>query len=121
MVILNKDVEIDMPLKYFSNFWTNLLMPLIDFEIDFILICSATDSTGAGLFKVTDTKTLRSSSKSVNSRWFESIKKLKLWLNRTINGNIYEPKGSTETQNQYFDYLIDPRFEVVNTLFELAF
>ena len=68
MVILNKDVEIDIPLKYFSNFWTNLLMPLIDFEIDFILICSATDSTGAGLFKVTDTKTLRSSSKSVNSR-----------------------------------------------------
>ena len=38
-----------------------------------------------------------------------------------INGNIYEPKASTETQNQYFDYLIDPRFEVVNTHFESAF
>ena len=56
MVILNKDVEIVMPLKYVSNFWTNLLMPLIDCEIDFILICSATDSTGAGTFKVSDTK-----------------------------------------------------------------
>ena len=35
-----KNVGIMVPLKYFSNFWTTLEMPLINCEINLILIWS---------------------------------------------------------------------------------
>ena len=38
----NKDVEIMVPLKYLSNFWRTLEMPLINCEINFILTWSST-------------------------------------------------------------------------------
>ena len=44
-----KDVEIMVPLKYLSNFWRTLKMPLINCEV-------ITNSTAAGTFKTTDTK-----------------------------------------------------------------
>ena len=46
-----KDVEIIVPLKYLSNFWRTLQMPLINCEV-----CVITTSTGEGEFKITDTK-----------------------------------------------------------------
>ena len=50
-----KDVEIMVPLKYLSNFWRTLEMPLINCEVNLILtwssICVITDSTGAGTFE----------------------------------------------------------------------
>ena len=55
-----KDVEIIVPLKYLSNFWRTLEMPLINSEVNLILtwssICVSTNSTGAGTFAITDTK-----------------------------------------------------------------
>ena len=55
-----KDVEIMVPLKYLSNFWRTLEMPLINCEVNLILTwsstCVITDSTGAGTFEITDTK-----------------------------------------------------------------
>ena len=45
-----KDVEITVPLKYLSDFWRTLEMPLINCEVDLILTWSAcviTNSTGA--------------------------------------------------------------------------
>ena len=55
-----KDVEIMVPLKYLSNFWRTLEMPLINCEINLILtwssVCVITVSTGAGRLKITDTK-----------------------------------------------------------------
>ena len=55
-----KDVEIMVPLKYLSNFWRTLEMPLINCEINLILTwssaCVITVSTGAGRLKITDTK-----------------------------------------------------------------
>ena len=51
-----KDVRTAVSLKYLSNFWRTLEMPLIDCEINLMLtrvICSA---TGATKFKITDTK-----------------------------------------------------------------
>ena len=36
-----KDVEIMVPLKYLSNFWRTLEMPLINFEVNLILIWSS--------------------------------------------------------------------------------
>ena len=55
-----KDVEIMVPLKFLSNFWRTLEMPLINCEANLILSCSSTcviiNSTGAGTFKIKDTK-----------------------------------------------------------------
>ena len=57
-----KDVEIIVPLKYLSNFWRALEMPLINCEVNLILTwsstCVITNSTGifAGRFAITDTK-----------------------------------------------------------------
>ena len=38
-----------------------------------------------------------------------------------INWNQHHSKVSTERQNQYLDYLVDPRFQGVNWLFVLLF
>ena len=66
---VEKDVEIMVPLKYLSNFWRTLEMPLINCEVTLILTrsptCVITSSTGEGKFKITDTK-LYSSSNSSN-------------------------------------------------------
>ena len=55
-----KDVEITVPLKCLSNFWRTLEMPLINCEVNLILTwskdCVITNSTGAGKFKITETK-----------------------------------------------------------------
>ena len=55
-----KDVEIMVPLKYLSNFWRTLEMPLINSEVNLIWTwsstCNITNSTGAGTFEITDTK-----------------------------------------------------------------
>ena len=55
-----KDVEIMVPIKYLSNFWRTLEMPLINCEIHLMLTwsstCVITNSTGAGSFAITDTK-----------------------------------------------------------------
>ena len=49
-----------VPLKYLSNFWRTLEMPLINCEVNLILMwsstCVITDSNGAGTFAITDTK-----------------------------------------------------------------
>ena len=55
-----KDVEVMVPLKYLSNFWRTLEMPLINCEVNLILTwsstCVITNSTGAGTFEITDTR-----------------------------------------------------------------
>ena len=55
-----KDVEIAVPLRYLSNFWRTLKMPLINCEINLILTwsddCVISSATRATKFKITDTK-----------------------------------------------------------------
>ena len=52
-----KDVEIIVRLKYLSNFWRTLEMPLINCEVNLILTwskdCVITNSTGEGKFAMT--------------------------------------------------------------------
>ena len=47
-------------LKYLSNFWRTLEIPLINREVNLILTwsstCVITNSTGVGRFAITDTK-----------------------------------------------------------------
>ena len=49
------------------------------------------------------------------------LEQLKSGFKRTINGNKHQSKISTEAQNQYLDFLINPRFQGVNRLFVLSF
>ena len=60
-----------VPLKYLSNFWRTLELPLINCEVNLILtwssICVITNSTGAGTFEITDAK-LCSCSDFINKR-----------------------------------------------------
>ena len=55
-----KDVQIAVPLKYLSNFQRTLEMPLINCEINLILIwsedCVMSSATGEIKFRITDTK-----------------------------------------------------------------
>ena len=53
-----KDVEIIVPLKYLSNFWRTLEMPLINCEVNLFLTWSPTSviSSGETKFKITETK-----------------------------------------------------------------
>ena len=49
------------------------------------------------------------------------LQQLKSSFKRTIYCNKYQPKVSSERQNQYLDFLIDPSFQEVNRLFVLSF
>ena len=53
-----KDVEIAMPLKYLSNFWTYLEMPLINCKINLLLTwsenCDIINSASIETFTITD-------------------------------------------------------------------
>ena len=55
-----KDVEIIVPLKYLSNFWRTLEMPLINCEVNLILTWSITrvisSASGETKSKITETK-----------------------------------------------------------------
>ena len=55
-----KDIEIAVQLKYLSNFWRILEIPLINCEINLMLTqssnCVITNSTGAGTYAINDTK-----------------------------------------------------------------
>ena len=55
-----KDVKIAVPLKYLSNFWRTLEVPLINCEVNLILTwskaCVISSATGETNFKTTDTK-----------------------------------------------------------------
>ena len=120
-----KDVEIMVPLKYLSNFWRILEMPLINCEVNLILTwlsaCVITNSTGAGTFKITDTKLcvpVVTLSTQDNSKL---IQQLKFGFKRVINWNKYLSKPELSAQSPKLNHLIEPSFQGVNRLFILAF
>ena len=55
-----KNVETAVQLKYLSNFWRTLEMPLINCDVNLILTwskdCVISSATGKTKFKITDTK-----------------------------------------------------------------
>ena len=120
-----KDVEIMIPLKYLSNFWRNLQIPLINCEVNLILpwsaICVITNSTSAGLFEITDTKSyvpVVTLSAQDNSKL---LQQLKSDFERVINWNKYLSKPELLRASPNLNHLVEPSFEGVNRLFVLAF
>ena len=92
-----KDVEIIVPLKYLSNFWRTLEMPLINCEVNLILTWSSTCAIAsvilanqAATFAITDTKLyvpVVTLSTQENTKF---LQQLKLGFKRVINWNKYQ-------------------------------
>ena len=120
-----KDVEIMVPLKYLSNFWRTLEMPLINCEVNLILTwsstCVITNSRGAGTFGITDTKLnvpVVTLSTQENTKF---LQQLKSGFKRVINWYKYLSKSELLAQNPNLNHLVEPSFQGVNRLFVLAF
>ena len=123
-----KDVEIIVPLKYLSNFWRTLEMPLINCEVNLILTWSSTCVLIAtnipnqnATFAISDTKlyvpvvTLSMQEKT------KFLQQLKSGFKRVINWNKYLSKPESLAQNPNLNHLVEPSFQGVNRLFVLAF
>ena len=123
-----KDVEIMVPLKYLSNFWRTLEMPLINCEVNLILTWSSTCvliATGVqnqnATFAITDTKLyvpVVTLSTQENTKFFQQLKS---GFKRVINWNKYLSKSELLAQNPNRNHLVEPSFQGVNRLFVLAF
>ena len=123
-----KKVEIMVPLKYLSNFWRTLEMPLINCEVNLILTWSSTCvliATGVqnqhATFAITDTKLyfpVATLSTQENTKFFQQLKS---GFKRVINWNKYLSKPELLAQNPNLNHLVEPSFQGVNRLFVLAF
>ena len=114
-----------VPLKYLSNFWRTLEMPLINCEVNLILTwsstCVITNSDGPGTIAITDTKLyvpVVTLSTQENTKF---LQQLKSGFKRVINWNKYLSKPELLAQNPNLNHLVEPSFQGVNRLFVLAF
>ena len=122
------DVEIMVPLKYLSNFWRTLKMPLINCEVNLILTWSSTCviasvivANQAATFEITDTKLyvpVVTLSTQENAKF---LQQLKSGFKRVINWNKYLSKPESLAQNPNLNHLVEPSFQGINRLFVLAF
>ena len=100
-------------------------MPLINFEVELILIwsksCAVSSTTGETKFAIKETKLyvpVVTLSTEDNTKLLQQLKsnfKIK------INWNKYESSVKTFAQNRYLNYLINPSFQGVNRFFVLSF
>ena len=117
-----------VPLKYLSNFWRNLEMPLINCEIYLILTWSAncaivsTNNTNQNAtFGITNMRLYVPVVTLSTQENAKLLQQLKSGFKRVINGNKYLSKPELVTQNPNPNHLVEPSFQGVNSLFVLAF
>ena len=123
-----KGVEIMVPLKYLSNIWRTLEMPLINCEVNLILTWSSTCvliatniQNQAATFAITDTKLyvpVVTLSTQNNTKF---LQQLNSGFKRVINWNKYSSKPELLAQNPDRNDLAEPSFQGANRLFLLAF
>ena len=123
-----KDVEIIIPLKYLSNFWRTLEMPLINFEVNLILTWSSncvivsTNVVNQGAtFTITDTRLYVPVVTLSTQENTKLLQQLKSGFKGVINWNKYLSKSELLAQNPNLNHLVEPSFQGVNRLFVLAF
>ena len=99
-----KDVEIMVPLKYLSNFWRTLEMPLINCEVNLILTwskdCVITNSEGEIKIKITETKLYVPVVTLSTQDNAKLLQELKSGFKRTVGWNKYQSDPKTYVQNQ---------------------
>ena len=126
-----KETEVVISLKYLSNFWRSLNMPLINCEVELILTwsknCVLADMTVAnnpptGLEFQTKTQKLYvpviTLSKENDIKLLEQLKSR---FKRNIKWNKYRSQMTAQPSDNNLNYLIDPTITNVNTLFLLSF
>ena len=136
-------VKIVVPLKYLSNFWRNLDIPLINCEVELILFwfkncvlinksardadydadlsVRKTDNPENAIFQVTDTKLYVPVITLSKENDIKLLEQLKSGFKRTIKWNKYRSQMTIQPQNNNLNYLIDPTFTNVDRLFVLSF
>ena len=117
-----------VPLKYLSNFWRTLEMPLINCEVNLLLTWSAscvivsTDVANQNAtFVITDTKLyvpVVTLSQQDNAKLLEQLQS---GFKRVINWNKYLSKPDLLARNPNLSHLVEPSFQGLNRLFVLAF
>ena len=123
-----KDVEKMVPLKYLSNFWKTLEMPLINCEVNLILtwlstcvlLATRVDNQNAK-FAITDTKLYVSVVTLSTQENTKFLQQLKSGFKRVINWNKYLSKPELLARNPNLNHVVEPSFQGVNRLFVLAF
>ena len=115
-------------LKYISNFWRTLEMPLINCEVNLILTWSSNCvlianaiQNQAVTFAITDTKLyvpVVTLSTQKNTKFFQQLKS---GFQRVIIWNKYLSKPELLAQNPNLNHLVEPSFQGVKRLFVLAF
>ena len=113
-----KDVEIIVPLKYLSNFWRTLEMPLINCEVNLILTWSSTCvlvSTNIqnqnARFAITDAKLYVPVVTLSTQEDTKFLQQLKSGFKRVINWNKYLSKSELLAQNPNLNHLVEPSFQ----------
>ena len=133
------ETEVVIPLKHLSNFWKSLNIPLINCEVEIILIwtkkCVLADMTRRnaqgnnpaivpprGLdFQMTDTKLYVPVVTLSKENDIKRLEKLKSGFKRIIKWIKYRSQMTIQNHNNNLNYLIDPIFTNVNRLFVLSF
>ena len=141
--LTKNDVKVVVPLKHLSNFWRHLDIPLISCEVELILtwfkncllidksrreanyganpVVYETDNPGDAIFKITDVKLFVPVVTLSKENDIKLLEQLKAGFKRTIKWNKYRSQTSIQPQNNNLNYLIDPTFTNVNSLFVLSF
>ena len=124
--IAKRSVKVVVPLKYLSNFFRSLEMPLINCKIKLNLTwkkeCVLSTDTGDSVFIINDTKMhvpVVTLSKEDNKDFIEQQNK---GFQRSIYWNEYKTKEINENADaNVFKYInLDPSFEDFNRLFVMA-
>ena len=125
--IAKRSVKVVAPLKYLSNFFRSLEMPLINCKIKLDLTwkkeCVLSTDAGDAVFIINDTKMyvpVVTLSKEDNNDFTEQQNKA---FQRSIYWNEYKTKEINENADaNVFKYInLDPSFQVVNRLFVMAY
>ena len=139
--LTKNDVKIVLPLKYLSNFWRHLDIPLINCEVELIFTwfknCVLIDKSTReadynadpnvyeinnpedATFKITDVKLFVPVVTLSKENDKKLLEQLKTGFKRTIKWNKYRSQMSIQQQNNNLNYLINPTFTNVNRLFYL--
>ena len=140
--LTKNDVKV-VPIKHLSNFWRHLDIPLINCEVELILtwfkncvlidkstreanygpnpVVYEIDNPEDAMFKITDIKLFVPVVTLSKENDIKLLQQLRTGFKRTIKWNKYRSQMSIQPRNNNLNYLIEPTFTNVNTLFVLFF
>ena len=122
------NVEVTIPIKYLSNFWRFLNLPLIICEIELDLSWTKNCVLSEHHNSITGAIFHRKNSKlyvpvvtlSINDN-IKFLENIKQGFKKTIFWNKYRSEITTQLNNNNLDYLTDPAFMNFNRLFVPSF